>query len=107
MELLGYYIGCPLVICFLLFHQLNLAITFGFTGWMFCKNPLLINPYVVFERLKTDNISIQTLKLMAIMLPTTMLMCLGLMVLIILMTFEILHREKMYLMIIQRFAGEK
>lgn len=83
-----------------------LLMLIGLGIWLFLTMPLLANPLIVMEQLKSDSIPESMLMLMASMLPIVVLMCLALAVTTVLFTFAAFSNEKKYLKLIQRNSHE-
>jgi len=75
--------------------------------WLFWSRPLLINPWFVLSQLKAEVVSESTLILMAVMLPISMLMCLGIIVIVILLGYSVFSRERKYISIIHGLIAEQ
>jgi hypothetical protein len=75
--------------------------------WLFWSRPLLINPWFVLSQLKAEAVSESTLILMAAILPVSMLMCIGLVIVFILLGFSVFSKERKYISIIHRLISEQ
>jgi len=73
---------------------------FALLVWLFLKNPLLINPYKIINKLDSGTIEYSTLVFMAAFLPMMFLMCFLLLVTMVIFTFSFIANEKKYLKII-------
>ncbi|HXK55181.1 MAG: hypothetical protein KDI74_15215 [Gammaproteobacteria bacterium] len=73
-----------------------------FTAWLFWKNPLLVNPYLVWKALQSETLEDSSLILMAGMLPVVMLLTLLVCLFVVLFVFTALHNEKRELELIAR-----
>jgi len=71
-------------------------------AWLFWKNPLLINPWVVFSRIEADSIPLTTTSMMAGMLPIAILMCLVVLIIALLLSFVAFSNERKHIEIIRR-----
>lgn len=75
-------------------------------GWLYWRNPLLVNPWVVMSRLEEGSISNAMLILMAGILPIMALMSLILVALLVVSLFAAFGNERRHLAIIDRLLRE-
>jgi len=77
-----------------------LVVVLGFAGWLYFRQPELINYVEVARQIENGNLDQLTIELMAVMLPIAMLMCLVLLTSVIALCWGWLSNEKRYLRII-------
>lgn len=68
-----------------------------FSSWLFVRNPLLINPMEIVQRLEGGGLDPSTLMTMAGLLPLMFLSCIFLLFVLILFTFAKFRTESRYL----------
>jgi ABC-type transport system involved in multi-copper enzyme maturation permease subunit len=81
---------------------LSLAALFA---WLYLRNPLLVNPVEVADRLESGAIDEPTLAIMSLLLPVTISLCFLVLIVMILFVYAAISREKKYLQVIDRLAG--
>jgi hypothetical protein len=90
-----------------LFGSVMLIVVLCLAGWLFWRNPLLVNPWVVLTRLEAGSIPDSTLLLMAGLLPIAMLLCLAIVLVTLLFAFVALSNERKYISIIHRLLNSQ
>ncbi len=79
-----------------------LGLVVGLGLWLYCTNPLLLNPYAVLARLEADALPHATLALMAASLPILALACLALVSALLALAQAAFSNERRYLAILER-----
>lgn len=81
----------------------GIATVFGF---LLYSSPLLVNPWEVASRIRTDTLVAPTLTLMAALLPVVFLSCFVLLVALVLFQFAAMANERRLLGIITSLDGD-
>ena len=81
-----------------------LVLILFFWGYLFFENPLLVNPYHVFERIQDNSLPETTLTLLAVLTPTAFLTCGFLVLTIILFLLALMANERKLLDIIDNLC---
>jgi uncharacterized membrane protein len=81
---------------------LMLLVLLVFLGWLFVWSPNLVNPYAVANKLSNGEIERSTLELMALILPVSILMNIGITAVMIGFGFAMVANERRYLKIIDQ-----
>lgn len=77
-----------------------LAAIAGVVGFLFLQSPMLVAPWEVAGRIRTDSIPQSTLQVMGVMLPLTMLGCFLLLAIVVVFQFAAAATERRLLAII-------
>ncbi len=78
-----------------------------FSGWLYVKNPLLINPLEIVQRLQGGGLDPSTLMTMAGLLPVVFLSSIFLVLLLILFTFAKFRTESKYLALLEELDSPR
>ncbi|HOC42475.1 MAG TPA: hypothetical protein PKJ99_05575 [Thermoanaerobaculales bacterium] len=82
-----------------------LAAIVGVVGFLFLTSPLLVAPWEVAGRIRTDSIPPTTLQVMGLMLPLAILGCFVLLVVVVAFQFAAAANERRLLQIIDSLLG--
>lgn len=82
-----------------------LAALLMFSGWLYVRSPLLIDPTEIVRRLQGDGIDPSTLMALASLVPLLLLGCIILLVLLVAFTFAKFRTERKYLAILGECDG--
>jgi hypothetical protein len=74
-------------------------------GFLFLKSPLLVAPWEVVARLRTESLPLTTLQTMALMLPITFLGCFVLLVAVVAFQFAAFANEQRLIDVIDTLQG--
>ena len=81
----------------LIFALLGLAV------WLWVRVPLMINPWAAIRDIEAGAVEETTLILMAVMLPITLLACLGALIAMLALFFAAFSNERKLIAVIDRF----
>jgi hypothetical protein len=84
-----------------------LAAIAAVVGFLFLESPMLVSPWEVAGRIRTDSIPPTTLEIMSLMLPVTMLGCFILLAIVVAFQFAAAANERRLLAIIDSLLEGK
>jgi len=82
-----------------------LAAIAAVVGFLFLANPMLVSPWEVAGRIRTDSVPPTTLQIMSLMLPLTVLGCFVLLAVVVAFQFAAATNERRLLAIIDSLLG--